>query len=235
MSQETIIYTDGASSGNPGPGGYAAVVAESGRVIEIGGGEDNTTNNRMEMRAVNAALEKIAAGMSATIYTDSSYVINGITKWVFGWQKNNWQTKDKKEVLNRDLWEAMHDLVSARKIKFVRVRGHAGFAVNNRVDEIAVAFSKKTDVTLFNGPAEKYFTKVAAPTAAELESASEKKYVDDRKKQKAFSYLSMLDGKIEKHVTWAECEARIKGKPNAKFRKSVSAEDESAIIASWQA
>lgn len=234
MSQETIIYTDGASSGNPGPGGYAAVVAESGRVIEIGGGEDNTTNNRMEMRAVNAALEKTAAGTSATIYTDSSYVINGITKWVFGWKKNNWQTKDKKEVLNRDLWEAMHDLVSARKIKFVRVRGHAGFAVNNRVDKIAVAFSKKTDVTLFDGPADKYFTKVAAPTTAELESASEKKSSDDRKKQKAFSYLSMLDGVVQKHATWTECEARVKGKANARFRKSVSAEDEVAIIASWK-
>ena len=234
MSQETIIYTDGASSGNPGPGGYAAVVAHDGAVLEIGGGEFNTTNNRMEMRAVNEALKKVSAGSDATIYTDSSYVINGITKWVYGWQKNNWQTKDKKEVLNRDLWEEMHDLVLARKIKFVRVRGHAGFAVNNRVDEIAVAFSKKTPVTLFDGSAEKYFTKVAAPTAEELESASEKKSTDDRKKQKAFSYVSQVDGVVEKHATWAECEARVKGKSAAKFRKSISAEDEASIIASWK-
>lgn len=232
--KEIIIYTDGASSGNPGPGGYAAVVAEAGRVFEIGGGEENTTNNRMEMRAVNSALEKISEGSEATVYTDSSYVINGITKWVFGWQKNNWVTKDKKEVLNRDLWEAMHNLVSARKIKFVRVRGHAGFAVNNRVDEIAVAFSKKTPVTLFDGPSEKYFTKVTAPTAEELASADEKKSVDDRKKQKAFSYVSMVDGIVEKHATWAECEARVKGKPNAKFRKSVSAADEASIIDGWR-
>ena len=103
QSQNTIIYTDGASSGNPGPGGYAAVVSRGSKVSEIGGHEEKTTNNRMEMSAALFALKETEAGESITVYTDSAYLINGITKWVFGWQKNNWMTKDKKEVLNRDL------------------------------------------------------------------------------------------------------------------------------------
>lgn len=226
----TIIYTDGASSGNPGPGGYAAVVSREGNVREIGGREEKTTNNRMEMSAALFALKETNAGEEVMIYADSAYLINGITKWVFGWQKNNWQTKDKKEVLNRDLWEQLADLVADRKVKWVQVKGHAGSALNNRVDEIAVAFSKNENPKLFYGKSSEYFVTVAAPTAEELSVEA----TNSRKGAKAFSYLSMLDGEVRKHATWGECEARVKGKPGAKFRKSLSVEDENEIIKSWK-
>lgn len=230
QSQNTIIYTDGASSGNPGPGGYAAVISRAGIVSEIGGREAKTTNNRMEMMAALRALEKTLTKEEITIYTDSAYLINGITKWVFGWQKNNWMTKDEKEVLNRDLWEQLAGLTATRAVKWVQVKGHAGSALNNRVDEIAVAFSKEEKIDLFEGPASEYKFVVAAPTEEELSVAS----TNSRKGVKAFSYLSMVDGQILKHATWSECEARVKGKPGAKFRKSVSAQDEAEIIASWK-
>lgn len=230
QSQNTIIYTDGASSGNPGPGGYAAVVSRRGKVSEIGGREEKTTNNRMEMSAALFALKETDAGESIIVYTDSAYLINGITKWVFGWQKNNWITKDKKEVLNRDLWEQLADVVADRKVKWVQVKGHAGSALNNRVDEIAVAFSKNESPKLFHGDAKDYSFTVAAPTDAELSVEAS----NSRKNVKAFSYVSMVDGVVKRDATWAECEARVKGKPGAKFRKSISAQDEAEIIASWK-
>ena len=99
------IFTDGSSRGNPGPGGWAAVVIHGDKLQELGGGEANTTNNRMEITAAVRGLEKTKKGDEVTIYTDSSYLINGITKWIKGWKRNGWITKTKDEVLNRDLWE----------------------------------------------------------------------------------------------------------------------------------
>ncbi|MBA4319012.1 MAG: ribonuclease HI, partial [Flavobacterium sp.] len=106
MKDKIIIFSDGSSRGNPGPGGWGAIISRKGKVIELGGGDKHTTNNRMELLAVINALGSPASQLSEIILnTDSSYVINGITKWVYGWQKNSWINSQKEEVANRDLWE----------------------------------------------------------------------------------------------------------------------------------
>jgi ribonuclease HI len=234
---KVIIYTDGASSGNPGPGGWGAVVKRDGLVKELGGPEDNTTNNRMEMSAAIGALSATEVGDQIKLYTDSQYLINGITAWVFGWMKNNWLTKDKKDVLNKDLWQKLQELTKDRKVNWIAVKGHAGVALNNRVDEIAVAFSQSIkagsdEPELFFGSEDEYGFKVAEPTAEEM--SSDKTASGSRKGKKAYSYLSMVDGQVQKHTTWDDCKARVNGVAGAKFRKSLSAEDELAIIAEWQ-
>ncbi|HEX7724795.1 MAG TPA: ribonuclease H, partial [Candidatus Paceibacterota bacterium] len=145
----TILFTDGSSRGNPGPGGWASVVIEGvgthATITEVGGFEADTTNNRMEIAAAIGGLSVTAAGTHATVHTDSSYLINGITKWINGWKRNGWMTKTKDEVLNRDLWEKLHELTSARKITWQYVGGHVGILGNERCDHIATAFADERD------------------------------------------------------------------------------------------
>ncbi len=127
MFQQTTVFTDGASRGNPGPGGWAAVILAKDHVRELGGREVKTTNNRMELLGVISALESLS-GTSAKIvvYSDSKYVVNGATKWVKGWKKNGWITSTKAEVLNRDLWERMDAALEPLTVEFVSLAGHAG-------------------------------------------------------------------------------------------------------------
>lgn len=138
------IYTDGACSGNPGPGGWGVVVYfADGSVHELGGAAAETTNNRMEMQAAIGALEYVAAsGQSTpiTLYTDSEYVKNGITQWISGWKKKGWKTSQGKAVLNQDLWQIL-DKLSSKQINWQYVRGHTGNVGNERCDAIARAFS----------------------------------------------------------------------------------------------
>lgn len=139
------LYTDGACSGNPGPGGWGVVVCFSDRAIcELGGGEKQTTNNRMEMQAAIAALEfleKSGQKEPVTLYTDSEYLKNGITKWVKGWKNKGWITSAGKPVLNQDLWEIL-DKLNSKQVQWEYVRGHSGDFYNDRCDEIARAFSQ---------------------------------------------------------------------------------------------
>ncbi len=143
-SQIQAIYTDGACAGNPGPGGWGAVIYfTDGTIHEMGGAELHTTNNRMEMQAAIAALQWLKqAGTDepVVLYTDSEYVKNGITKWIQGWKKKNWKTSTGKPVLNQDLWEAL-DALNSRQVEWRYVRGHSGNTGNDRCDEIARAFS----------------------------------------------------------------------------------------------
>jgi ribonuclease HI len=237
MNEKVIIYTDGASSGNPGPGGWGTVLKRNGLVRELGASEDNTTNNRMEMGAAIGALAATEEGDEIDLYTDSQYLINGITKWVHGWIKNNWQTKSKGDVLNKDLWQKLNELNLARKVTWIAVKGHAGVNLNNRVDEIAVGFSKNIkdgspEPELFFGEEKDYGFKVEAPTEKEMNS--EKTASNSRKGKKAYSYLSMVGGNVMKHSTWDDCKSRVDGESGAKFRKSLNAEDELGIIEEWK-
>jgi ribonuclease HI len=146
------IYTDGACSGNPGPGGWGTVVYfADGGVQELGGGDrGRTTNNRMEMQATIAGLEYYQASgqkEGVVLYTDSQYVINGITKWISGWKKKGWKSSTGKAVLNQDLWEEL-DALNSRKIEWRYVRGHSGDEGNERCDRIAVAYSHGTPIAL---------------------------------------------------------------------------------------
>lgn len=129
------IYTDGSSKGNPGPGGWAAII--DGK--EIGGGERQTTNNRMELTAVIEALKQSAG--PATIYSDSQYVIKGITEWIHNWIKKGWKNSQKEPVMNQDLWVKLYDLVQGRDITWKYVKGHSGDKYNERCDEIATSFA----------------------------------------------------------------------------------------------
>jgi len=145
MHKNLEVYTDGSSLGNPGPGGWGAVFVEKDKIIhELGGFEMNTTNNRMELSAVIGTLKYIwKSGFQnikeIVIFADSSYVLTGITSWVFNWEKNGWRTANKKPVMNQDLWQELIELVRTSKVKinWQKVKGHSGHVYNDRADEIA--------------------------------------------------------------------------------------------------
>lgn len=139
MTKHVEIYTDGACSGNPGPGGWGVLMRYNGHEKEICGGEDETTNNRMEMMAVIKALEALKKASHVKLYTDSKYVMHGITEWMDGWKAKNWKTASKKPVKNKDLWVQIDDLVNQHSVEFIWVKGHAGHPENERADELARA------------------------------------------------------------------------------------------------
>lgn len=223
-----IIFSDGASRGNPGKGGWGAIIKKEDNITEIGGAEDETTNNRMEMRALLEALRTISNEENIIVYTDSSYLINGMTKWVVGWKNNNWQTKQKTEVLNRDLWEELSRLSEGKKITWNHLPGHSGVPGNERADVIATKMADGDDADLYNGSPEEY--KIDLDNVKADSVSKDKK---NRAKMKAYSYLSLVDTKVKRHDTWAECEERVKGKSNVKFRKAISLEDENDILKDW--
>jgi len=240
-SSDIIIYTDGSSRGNPGPGGWGSIVATKERVVELGAGDKHTTNNKMELTAAIEALSYVRdMGGEYTIdmHVDSQYVINGITKWVAGWEKNNWMTSKKEEVLNRDLWEPLARVVadlqmSGCKISWNYTPGHAGIEGNDRADIIATMFADDDIPKLFNGDRNAYKVDLVPHAGDPKLLASKKLKSKSKSGVKAYSYLSLVNGKLEKHSSWAECEKRVKGVRGTKFKKSVSAEDERAIIKEW--
>lgn len=137
--KEVVIYTDGACKGNPGPGGWGALLQSGGHEREIFGGEPHTTNNRMELTAVIRALQALTASCPVAIHTDSQYVKNGIETWIHGWRRNGWKTADRKPVKNADLWRELAALAAGHAVTWHWVRGHAGHAENERVDALARA------------------------------------------------------------------------------------------------
>ncbi len=138
------IFTDGACSGNPGPGGWGAVLRYNNAEKELSGGEADTTNNRMELTAVISALEALKEPCEVSLTTDSKYVCDSILKgWVYSWQKNGWRKSDKKPALNVDLWEKLLPLLEKHKVQFNWVKGHAGHPENERCDKLAVLQSEK--------------------------------------------------------------------------------------------
>lgn len=134
-----LVITDGACSGNPGPGGWACLLREEGRLLELSGGERNTTNNRMEMTAALRALEELAEPCRVELWTDSEYLRNGITSWIHGWMRKGWRTSSGGPVKNEDLWRALWDLTGYHEVEWRWVRGHSGHADNERCDRLAVA------------------------------------------------------------------------------------------------
>lgn len=141
------IYSDGACSGNPGPGGYGAILVYGDKRRELSQGYTRTTNNRMEMLGVIAALESLRYSCEVTVVTDSKYVVDAVTKrWVHGWRAKNWRKSTGEPALNVDLWIRMLELLETHKVSFQWVRGHAGHAENERCDELAVAAAKSGDL-----------------------------------------------------------------------------------------
>jgi ribonuclease HI len=230
-----LIFTDGACSGNPGPGGWGAVIASpDGHVCELGGGHPETTNNRMELAGAIHAL-KYAQKYDGPVdlYTDSTYVIRGITQWIWGWKKNGWRNGEGEEVSNRELWEELSRAVGARKasgkVTWLYSRGHVGTPGNERCDEIAVAYSKGKRIDLYEGPLLQY--SVAVYDVPEDTTLPEMRPREEKKP--AYSYLSYVGGEVYRHRDWSSCERRTKGKSGAKFKKAMTAGEEKQILAAW--
>ena len=211
-----------------------------GKVWELGGREDNTTNNRMEMMAVREALAFIESRKiegNIEVHSDSAYLLNGITGWVFGWEKNGWKTKTGEPVLNQDLWKDISAsnfrLKAKRKVDWKKVDGHSGLRGNERVDEIATMKADGEQVLLFSGSLLNY-EKLVGGNIFDVspEKASPKK--KSKSIKNAYSYISMVDGKIEVHKDWASCEKRVKGKSKTRFKKVATKEDEDSLIAEWK-
>lgn len=234
-----LIFTDGSSRGNPGPGGWGAVVVANKRVVELGGGEAHTTNNRMEMQAVISAInflieyELLTQNFKCIVYTDSAYVINGITKWVSAWKSRGWLTLQKEQVLNRDLWEKLsyllEDMPGDEKIQWKLLKGHIGVPGNERCDEIATAFASKGRISLYDGPIYGYSIDIRS-VSHDADKSSARSSSKKRSSAKAYSYISKVGGKIAVDKSWQECGKRVKGVSGAKYKKSLSKSDEENII-----
>ena len=224
-SNSILIFTDGSSKGNPGPGGFGAIIVHDKNVTELGGREDHTTNNRMEL---NAAIESLffledsqLKANNLKLFTDSSYLINGITKWIFSWQKKGWISSQREKVMNRDLWEKLYEVTQGKNIEWKYVAGHSGHSANERCDEIATSFADNVPAKLYNGPLPGY----------KVDVSEENKSIGPKTKgKKAYSYVSLVDDVIQTHATWDECKARVSGKSGAKYKKAISSEDERLIV-----
>ena len=137
MTQRVEIYTDGACQGNPGPGGWGTILRYNGVEKELSGYAPATTNNRMELQAAIEGLASLKRSMKADVYTDSQYLRDGITKWLFQWKKNNWRLSNNKPVKNKDLWEKLENLIETHDVEWHWVRGHSGHLENERADALA--------------------------------------------------------------------------------------------------
>jgi ribonuclease HI len=229
----TLIFADGACSGNPGPGGWSSIIVlGNGTVLELGGRDPQTTNNRMELMAVIQPLQDLGP-QRIDVFTDSSYVIRGITQWIWAWMKRNWISAEGKDVANADLWKQLLAATRGKEIEWKFVKGHAGIPGNERVDEIAVAFAKGKQPQLYRGPLSNY--NIAIHDIPENTSLPDRKPTDKdtKSKAKAYSYLSLVGGILMRHSTWPECERRVKGRPGTKFKKAMSAEEEIQILSAW--
>lgn len=256
-----LIFTDGACSGNPGPGGWGSIVLQpDGIVKELGGSNPQTTNNRMEIVASLRALMIIEPvdNLAVTVYTDSKYLIESITKWIKNWRRRGWKSSTGGDVANRDLWEELSREVTRLEpcvIDWKYVRGHDGNPGNERCDQIAVSFSKNKPEQLYTGPVDGYFvdltdlpetrpidgdknprtTSGASIYGDPIPGASKStasKYGSKNSPAGSVWYLSLLNGVRERHKTWSECERRVKGK-NAKFKKVKSKQEEDDTFRSW--
>jgi ribonuclease HI len=234
----SVAFADGAARGNPGPGGWGAlVVTPDGTVTELGGGERHTTNNRMELTAVIAALRHLRRTPGpVALYADSTYVLRGIRDWIHGWRRRGWKTAEGTEVVNRDLWETLAALERERgdggRVAWHFVRGHSGVPGNERVDEIATAFASGRQPELYRGPLVRYPVAVLdlpEDTRVPVRSGEASR----RPRESAHAYLSLVDGAVRRHASWAECERAVKGRSGARFRKARSAAEEAEILRRW--
>lgn len=235
---EIIIFTDGASLGNPGPGGWGWILKREGRVVEGGGASRKATNNEMELRAVLESLEEAqkltsqSAGQ-ITFYTDSKYVVDGASKWMKGWKRRGWETQDGNPVANITLWKDLDEKIQSLqniKIEWCHVPGHEGIPGNERADQIASAFAAGEEPSFYRGVLEDYPVSLQKPSFKKIQDGKQNR---KSKKGKAYSYLSLVNGKVQRHQSWGECQQRVQGISNAKYRKATSLEEEKKILSQW--
>ncbi len=231
--KKLTIYTDGASRGNPGPGGWAAILMTDKEVIELAGAKDPATNNQMELEGVIQGLTYAAKhfdGYSIALHADSMYVINGIEKWLDGWVRKGWITMAKKPVENKAQWIKLLALRDhfGEQLTLVKVAGHSGHQFNDRCDELAVAAALKNNPKLFKGSFMEYEQQlIDTPPKSPVKKSSSSSSTD---KGPAYSYISMVGGKVYTDKTWAACEKRVKGTKGAKYKKVFSKGEETGLI-----
>lgn len=233
MAKEVIIYTDGASRGNPGPGGWAVVLMTDKQVVELAGRRDGATNNQMELEAVVQGLAyalKHFKDSSVVLHADSAYVLNGISSWLDGWVRNKWITSTKKPVENKVYWQKLLTLRDAlgRNLHLVKVAGHSGHEYNDRCDELAVAVALSRKPKLFKGTFPAYIAYLAEhpPKSVPKKKSSSK----EKNTGTAYSYVSLVNGKVYADKTWALCEKRVKGTKGAKYKKVFSKAEETELV-----
>ena len=209
------IITDGACSGNPGRGGWAAIVIDGSRHTEYSGADAHTTNNRMELQAAITGLQQAPAQRTLRVITDSQYLINGITKWVKGWQKNGWKTREGQPVENRDLWELLI-AVNGAHVSWQHVKGHAGHPLNERANTLAQQQAGSGTGT----PLPAQTTPSPAPTHTN---------------QSTFPcYLSLIGSNLQRHATWESCQRTVHGVSGAKFKKVANQQQLEAQLRVWK-
>lgn len=221
--KETLVFTDGASRGNPGATGWGAVIALGDHVHELGGYRALGTNNQAELTAVVEAVEWITdqdeEPEKITIYSDSAYTISGATSWIFGWQKRGWQTKTGDPVKNKELWQRFSTAREAAdfEITFQKVKGHASIPGNERADDIATGFADQVDLDLYDGSREDYSVSLdSKPVYLETSPL----------------YFSFVNGVAEQHDNWPDCQNRVRGK-SAKFKKVRTVSERDELLSDW--
>jgi ribonuclease HI len=231
MKNTIEIYTDGASRGNPGPGGWAAILILKDQAVELAGRKDGATNNQMELLGAEQALAYVCEHMpegTVLLHVDSTYVLNGITRWVDGWERNGWITTAKKPVENKIQWQNLLKLRNqlGKRLELVKVAGHSGHVYNDRCDELAVASALNQKPALFSGTKEQYeaYLKAFPPKSVKKPASKTKSTA------KAYSYVSSVGGKVYADKTWADCEKRVKGKAGAKYKKVYSKGEETSLL-----
>jgi ribonuclease HI len=227
--QDIVVYTDGASRGNPGKGGWAAVIVAGDRAFELAGAQADATNNQMELLATIKGLGYVRdrfPEQTTKLHADSAYVLNGIERWLDGWERNGWMTVAKKPVENKALWKELLALRDAfgRKLQLVKVEGHAGEKYNERVDTLAVDAALGKEQELFAGSLAEY---EALLKDMKPKPKKENKKTSDKA---AYSYVSLVNGSVHVDHTWAACEKRVKGAKGAKFKKVFSKQEETDLV-----
>jgi ribonuclease HI len=224
-----IIYGDGACSGNPGPGGWAFLLVDiaGNLVIEKSGPSNPTTNNRMELTALKEALKTLLElyphELEVELYWDSSYVVNGYNQWLHNWARRDFTKADGAEISNLELWQEVWQLKQKLpKFKMTQIPGHSSLPGNERVDELAVSQSKDLDIMPYSGSLDHYLISL------------EDLFIETTKgTQKYPAYLSLIDGKLSRYLTWDECKSQVQGK-SAKYKKVKNAVEESQTLKAWK-
>lgn len=219
------IITDGACRGNPGPGGWAALIMCGDTITEIGGAEAHTTNNRMELRAAIEALRQVPPDAPVRLITDSTYLLNGATRWVRLWKERGWLTINETPVENRDLWEEL-DALAGERVRWELVRGHSGDPHNERANAIAQAYAAGRAPEL----------RVDSPDAGTGTITRVAGHVSGSRgavAQRGVRYLSLVQGVLARHTTWEACRARVHGVSGARWKKCASDEEERATVTGW--
>jgi ribonuclease HI len=233
IENQLVIYTDGASRGNPGLGGWGAVILVDGYAMEISGFSKMATNNQMELQAVIEVLSdsgSLAHTGPVVVYSDSAYVVNGMNSWVWGWEKKDWMTSTKTPVINKDMWVKILALLKTYgdRLSIQKVKGHDGDLYNERCDELAVAAALGKKETYFQGTQKDYdiFLKEIGTT---IKKVSPKK-AKSKPAGPAYSYVSLVGDKVYTDKTWIDCEKRVKGTKGAKYQKVFSKGEETSLV-----